>query len=202
MTIRLYSYIVARDYGFAPNPFCGVCTLATCKPLIRGKAQIGDWVIGTGSKERGQAGRLVYAMRVSEALTFDQYWEDERFACKRPQLRGSLKQGYGDNIYRHGSDGGWKQVNSHHSLKDGSLNPLNVETDTMRPRVLISDDFTYWGGSGPVIPSELRNWDGSQDICHDRSGHRSNYSAEHIEAFVDWFRSLDEEGCVGEPERW
>ncbi len=24
-----------RDYGFAPNPFHGICTLATCKPVIR-----------------------------------------------------------------------------------------------------------------------------------------------------------------------
>lgn len=37
---------VARDYGFAPNPFFGVCTLATCKPRIRSVAQIGDWVVG------------------------------------------------------------------------------------------------------------------------------------------------------------
>jgi hypothetical protein len=40
---------VARDYGFAPNPFFGVCTLATCKPKIRKAAAIGDWVVGTGS---------------------------------------------------------------------------------------------------------------------------------------------------------
>src|SRR5712671_5339411 len=34
-SMRLYSYVVARDFGFAPNPFFGVCTLATCKPDIR-----------------------------------------------------------------------------------------------------------------------------------------------------------------------
>ncbi|MFH1865797.1 MAG: hypothetical protein ABIK85_07930, partial [Candidatus Eisenbacteria bacterium] len=39
--MRLFSYIVARDYGFAPNPFCGVCTLATCKPKIRESASVG-----------------------------------------------------------------------------------------------------------------------------------------------------------------
>lgn len=27
-----YSYVVARDFGFAPNPFNGFLTLATCKP--------------------------------------------------------------------------------------------------------------------------------------------------------------------------
>ena len=64
--MRLYSYIVARDYGFAPNPFYGVCTLATCKPAIRGKAEIGDWVIGTGSKVDQRDGHLVFVMRVTE----------------------------------------------------------------------------------------------------------------------------------------
>ena len=48
--MTIYSYVVARDYGFAPNPFYGCCTLATCKPIIRRMAQVGDWVIGTGSK--------------------------------------------------------------------------------------------------------------------------------------------------------
>jgi len=40
---ELHSYVVARDYGFAPNPFFGFCTLATCKPRLRSVAQVGDW---------------------------------------------------------------------------------------------------------------------------------------------------------------
>ena len=71
--MRLYSYVVARDYGFAPNPFYRVCTLATCKPIIRKAAAIGDWVVGTGSKERDRQAFLVYAMRVTEAMTFNEY---------------------------------------------------------------------------------------------------------------------------------
>ena len=82
MPSRLYSYIVARDYGFAPNPFYGFCTLATCKPRIRKKAEVGDWVIGTGSKSKGRDGHLVYAMRVTETMSFDEYWADSRFHRK------------------------------------------------------------------------------------------------------------------------
>ena len=37
----LYSYVITRDYGFAPNPFGGICTLATCKPGIRNHAKVG-----------------------------------------------------------------------------------------------------------------------------------------------------------------
>src|ERR1039458_1212005 len=83
-SVKLHSYVVARDYGFAPNPFFGICTLATCKPGIRGVAQIGDWVVGTGSKARGRDTHIVYAMRVTGAMTFDQYWTDPRFQAKKP----------------------------------------------------------------------------------------------------------------------
>ena len=40
--VKLYSYIVAVDSGFAPNPFHGFCTIATCKPRIRKTAEIGE----------------------------------------------------------------------------------------------------------------------------------------------------------------
>lgn len=53
--MRLYVYVVTHDTGFAPNPFHGYCTLATCKPHIRGRAEAGDWVIGLGSTQNGQA---------------------------------------------------------------------------------------------------------------------------------------------------
>jgi hypothetical protein len=45
---NVYVYVVDRDFGFAPNPFYGVLTLATCKPRIRSVASMGDWVIGVG----------------------------------------------------------------------------------------------------------------------------------------------------------
>lgn len=84
--MRLHSYVVARDYGFAPNPFFTICTLATCKPKIRSTAAVGDWVIGTGSRQRNRQNHVVYAMRVTEAMTFEQYWNDSRFQRKKPTL--------------------------------------------------------------------------------------------------------------------
>ena len=65
----MFSYVVARDFGFAPNPFFGVCTLATCKPKIRAAAEVGDWIIGTGSAERKRSGHVVYAMEVELSHT-------------------------------------------------------------------------------------------------------------------------------------
>ena len=53
---RIHSYVVRYDSGFAPNPFYGYCTLATCKPSIRKGADIGDWVVGSGSNDRNIRG--------------------------------------------------------------------------------------------------------------------------------------------------
>ena len=194
----LYSYIVARDFGFAPNPFFGFCTLATCKPQIRRMAEIGDWIIGTGTKAKERSGYLVFAMRVTEALSFDDYWNDSRFQRKRPTMRASLKTAFGDNIYYRDKDTGeWCQLDSHHSHEDGTQNPRNVQNDTQTNRVLISDDFVYWGGNGPIVPTFS-----GQTICHSTQGHRSKFPDQVVKAFIDWLRGLNDSGYCGAPLEW
>ncbi len=198
--MRLFSYVVRRDYGFAPNPFFNVCTLATCKPGIRRAAQDGDWIVGTGTAERKRKGYLVYAMKVEEDLTFEEYWKDTRFIQKRPNLCGSKKLGYGDNIYFKSSSGEWQQLDSHHSLEDGSPNQANIKNDTQANRVLISTDFVYWGGEGPRIPAQFRNYQGV-DLCAGR-GHKSKFSNTFINEFVTWLRGLGVKGYAGRPIDW
>ena len=198
MRARLYSYIVARDYGFAPNPFYGFCTLATCKPQIRKKAEIGDWIIGTGSKSKGRDGRLVYAMRVTEAMSFDDYWADSRFLRKRPDMHASVKKAFGDNIYYRDSDTSpWRQLDSHHSHVNGTQNNRNVRNDTQVNRMLVSNDFIYWGGSGPEVPTFR-----GVTVCHTTQGHSYNFPTEVVEDFVAWLRSLDDSGYCGIPLEW
>lgn len=203
MSVTLHSYVVARDFGFAPNPFFGVCTLATCKPDIRRAAKIGDWVTGTGSKQRQSEKNVVYSMRVTGAMTFEEYWADPRFQRKKPNLRGSKKQAFGDNIYsRDPATGQWRQTDSHHSLNDGSPNPLNVNADTGTNRILVSDDFVYWGGSGPELPKQfLRYGPHHEGVCAGR-GHKNRFSPELVTEYVAWIRSLNETGYCGEPLDW
>ena len=111
-----YSYIVARDYGFAPNPFYGMCTLATCKPLIRKHSEVGDYVIGLTPRDRGRGNRLAY----------------------------------------HNENNEWMQEDSHHSNEDGSINEYNLNRDTgTTDRVLISNDFYYFGKNCLELPPEL-----------------------------------------------
>lgn len=198
--MKLYSYVVARDYGFAPNPFYGVCTLATCKPNIRRVAKVGDWVIGTGSSENRKTGYLVLVMRVTETMSYNQYWTDERFAQKKPNLRGSKKQAFGDNIYFEDGKEVWQQADSHHSYQGGKANLFNIKNDTQTNRILISTDYAYWGGSGPKIPEKFRNYNGI-DICAGRN-HKSQFSDYLVVEFVTWFRSLESNGYLGSPLDW
>ena len=152
---RGLSYIIKRDFGFAPNPFHGVLTLATCKPKIRAWSKVGDFVIGNSSKEYGN--KLIYMAKVAEIITFDDYWNDSRFQCKKPVMNGSFKTLYGDNIY-HQENGQWKQSNSHHSLEDGSPNYENIHRDTgTTDKVLICPEFFYLGKSMIDISSRFDN---------------------------------------------
>ena len=198
--MRIYSYVIARDFGFAPNPFHGTCTLATCKPIIRRGAKEGDWIIGTGSAGRGKRGHLIFAMRVSETLSFNEYWNDPRFQCKKPNLNAAKKQAFGDNIYFQDDDKGWHQLNSHHSFSNGEKNMSNVVNDTQTNRMLLSTEFAYWGEMAPLIPQCFRDFEG-QDICAVR-GHKINFSKNLVTSFVDWFHSQNSTGFIGAPIEW
>ena len=194
---RLYSYVVARDYGFAPNPFYGFCTLATCKPDIRRRAVAGDWVIGTGSTPKGRGGHAVHVMRVTETMTFNEYWGDPRFRDKRPDMRASIKKAFGDNIYyRDEITNEWRQMDSHHSYGDGTQNQRNVCNDTRVDRVLVSDDFIYWGGGGPKIP----DFRGVNLRCG--RGYKCRFPEEVVGDFIAWTRGFNDRGYCSAPLEW
>jgi hypothetical protein len=143
--MRLHSYIVEHDMGFAPNPFHGICSLAACKPRIRKRAQLGDYIIGTGTAKRKLRGRLVHLMKVSNIIGFDEYWADSKFVRKRAVMNGSLVQRYGDNIYhRNQLTGVWIQEDSFHSQVGGKPDPDNLLLDTgTTDRVLLAEWFIY-----------------------------------------------------------
>lgn len=153
---KAFSYIVKRDYGFAPNPFYGVLTLATCKQRIRRSASVGDFIIGNADADHYN--KLIYMAKVSEIMTYDQYWSDPRFGCKKPVMNGSLKKLYGDNIYHHGTDGKWIQEDSHHSNNDGTVNSHNLNRDTgITDHILVCNEFVYLGKSMIKVPEEFDN---------------------------------------------
>ncbi|MDW3182660.1 hypothetical protein [Roseobacter sp.] len=150
---KVYIYVVDRDFGFAPNPFHGVCTLACCKDRLRATAETGDWVMGMGGSRLQATGKCVFGMRVTGTLTFDEYWSSPAFLAKQPLQNGSRAMMVGDNIYsRSNEDAPWLQADSHHSYPDGSPNHSNIEKDTRTNKVLLSEHFLYFGNAAEKVP--------------------------------------------------
>ena len=163
----LYCYTMTHDTGFAPNPYHGVLTLATCKPLIRKYAKVDNWISGwtgnavhdkQGEIDRKGAGRLVYLAQVSEVLSFQQYWE--KYPIKRPlelcnensiskkgcgcSVKGNIISDHndcGDNIYKpdEKDPSGFIQLKNRHHGKEQQEHDLSGEN------VLICKDFYYFG---------------------------------------------------------
>lgn len=61
----VYVCALSYDLGFAPNPFGGLCSLACCKPQIRARAGLGDWIIGLTSTKLPPVMRCVFGMVVT-----------------------------------------------------------------------------------------------------------------------------------------
>jgi hypothetical protein len=167
---RLLSYVVDHDYGFAPNPCGGFCTLAKCKCKKEGGkqrnivelAEKGDWVVGTGGVKGVSAGhgKLIYAMRVDEKLTLADYYGDERFRGRK------------DNTFD--------------------------ESDRTDTFALISQHFFYFGRNAidvAAIPKRHL----THPLEKKGPGYRRDFSEEFIEDFVGWLERNYEVGVHGEP---
>lgn len=185
VSVRLCSYVVVTDCGFAPNPFWGYCTLAACTPNHQGlRLRKGDWVLGNHSPKTGR--RMIYAMQISEVLDFDQYYRDERFTAKRARA-GSWRDRCGDNIYYRNADGQWAQT-----LAFFHTSPKEIRKDTRHPRVFISNHFFYFGENASPLPDEY--------ISLAKVGRGYKYhQGETVEAFVEWLERTYQPGLHGQP---
>ncbi len=201
--MRLYVYTMTSDNGFAPNPFHDFCTLATCKRQIRERADKGDWILGVGGVEINQAGKLIYAMKVDEAMSFDEYWADPRFQQKKPDPNGVEELRCGDNAYHRCSDSGnWIQEHCYHSHEDGSPDPKHVLKDTKAPRVLISEHFAYFGKSAIDIPDDIMLYD-DEDRFKGLRSYRCNFPRELKGYIVEWLEDLTRfPGIHDTPTQW
>ena len=183
--MKLCSYVVRHDHGFAPNPYWGYCTMACCKPNIRKGAEVGDWVVGTSSVTEHKTGtNLVFVMRVSDRpLTFAEYDREQR----------------GDNIYLQDEKGGFHQrVPSYHSLgwKPGQAwqeDEDNKMWDLSGKYVLVAgpEDFWYFGDS-LAIPETFR-W-----VIWGRQGHTYEFPMNKVQAFAQWVKGM-KPGRYGDP---
>jgi len=182
----IFSYVVAQDSGFAPNPYGGFLTLATCKPLIRKAARPDDWLLGTGSAGTVGNDHLVYAAEIAEVIPIDIYGSDPAYSMKRPKPPGDERQGHGDNIYYRNELGRWaRHPHSRHTH-------AQMRRDLQGKNVLICSAFWYFGRNAPPLPPFLLQ------LVKKGPGHRRINGAEFIPGLKRWL-SRKRAGVAGDP---
>ena len=193
--VALWTYCLPYDNGAAPNPYWGVCTLAICKPVIRRDAQVGDWVVGTGSKNSpigDVSGSVVYAMRISAKVSMAEY-----DVLSRTQLPNKIpvwnhkdrRRRLGDSIYDFESDPPAQRPGVH--LAD------NRATDLGGQYVLLSDHFYYFGDHPIQLHDDLL------PIVRQGPGHKSVSNALDVGRFVQWIEGVGVKpnSLKGKPQR-
>lgn len=197
-------YKLTHDTGFAPNPFHGNLTLATCKPTIRRCRRKDDWVAGFVSVELARnaarngvsikPGALVYLMQITEdPIPLEDYFEERRFAAKKPDLRSSrLAVRCGDNIYYRLNGGIGQLENDHHGHGDELHDLSGVNA-------LVSKRFYYFGRNA-FIPQEGWNAFLGAPLSMARTFYCPNSLVPRLLAHFE--REGISEGLHGAPSQW
>jgi hypothetical protein len=159
--IRLFAYKMTHDTGFAPNPFHAMLTLANCKPCIRKYKKTGDWIAGFTSRELNgdDVGKekLVYLMKVTGKIPYNEYWNNPLYKLKKPNLQSSqVTAKTGDNIYKPNNINAelytdFEQIpNKNHYDEEAKI------LDISGKYVLISECFYYFGSKPLKIDKEIK----------------------------------------------
>lgn len=199
--IRLFSYKLRNDSGFAPNPFGGVMTLATCKPKIRESKKPGDWIAGfTSVRFNGDAvgsERLIYLMQVTDKMLISEYWNNSEYEMKKPVSDSTRKNSVGDNIYKPTIENPTSYLDFE-QIENRSHKPKDAEKDLNGKYVLISKKFWYFGCEPLIIPVDIR-----PEIP---AGQSSQGSLTHdfikAEKFISYIQSNFKKGINNYPGGW
>lgn len=194
--IRLFSYKMSHDTGFAPNPFQGFMTLANCKPYIRKSKKIGDWIAGFTSKRLNGDGigieRLLYLMKITDKIVYSEYWDNPIFKSKKPNLESdNVADKAGDNIYKPVDLNEFVQIeNKNHTEKDKYRDIKGVY-------VLVSNCFYYFGSSAIDIPNDIR-----PSVPKSQSSHGNRTHQEKAAKFIKYIQDNYKQGIIGLPHSW
>jgi len=210
MDTRLFTYKLTHDTGFAPNPFGGILTLANCKPLIRKYKKIGQWIAGFTSNDLNKnlkrqdynTPRLVYLMQVTDKISFEKYWNDEKYDNRKPKNIKSniIMERIGDNIYK--------------PLKSNALLPNDFEqientqhnggdlkkTDLSGEYILISNKFYYFGDNPLKISYDILPKIPKTQAGHGVEGFKNDNKKK--KAFLSYIQSNYKIGIHAKPHNW
>jgi len=195
----LYSYVLKNDNGSAPNPFWGVCTLTICKPGIRRTARIGDWVIGTGSKNSklrdgiiyDLSDSIVYAMKVTDRKSLEDYDQHclSNFQDKLPNWRTTdWRVRLGDCIYDYSKG-------AEPSIRKSVHKEQNRIRDLSGHNALLSNHFYYFGEEPRPIPASLKS------IIKKSQGHLKIEDPKLINKFEQWIGKFKRNKIYADPQR-
>jgi hypothetical protein len=167
---QLYVYKLTADHGAAPCVDDRLLTLAICKPVIRKKASKGDVILGFAGKHLSPDNRLIYIARVTDIEDDGDYYEKAAYEHR------------GDRIYIRGEDGSFSRRPDarYHTDRETHLeHDLGSFPDYVRARVLISDDFRYFGSEPGSSSLDLSPYPRLLDCLGTLTqGHRVNHSPE------------------------
>ncbi|PJE80766.1 hypothetical protein CI610_00254 [invertebrate metagenome] len=186
---EMFSFRVPRDNGACPNPFWGVCTLAVCKPQIRKAAQVGDWIVATGSTNakitngqcRNFSNRVVSAMYVTQRMTLQEYdsWCRVNLPDKFPQWHSrDLRKKVGDCLYDF-------STGEPPRIREGVNGFDRLKRDMGGKYALLSERFYYFGRSPRPLPTELL------PIVIKGQGHKRIKDIALIGQFEEWISRFE-----------
>lgn len=201
--IRLFSYKMTNDNGFAPNPFYGMLTLANCKPCIRKHKKIGDWIAGFSSAilngDKVGKERLVYLMKIEKIIPYRDYWNDKQYELKKPNLSSiETIDKTGDNIYKPINTNAelytdFEQIpNKNHTTERNKIHDLSGKN------VLISKCFYYFGSIPIEIHSEIKPCIPPGQSAHGARTHNK----EKAEMFIQYIQNNYSSGIINMPHNW
>ncbi|MEK6782270.1 MAG: hypothetical protein AABY93_11215 [Bacteroidota bacterium] len=190
---------IKNDNGSAPNPFWGTCTLTICKPKIRRTAKVGDWIIGTGSKNSklkdgntyDLSGSLVYAMKVSDKKTikeYDKYCQSD-LPNKLPKwFNKDWRRKLGDCIYDYSKG-------EEPTIRMAVHRERNRIKDLSGLKALLSNHFYYFGEEPRPIPPSLKR------MVIKGQGHLVFDDPKLIETFEKWIVKFKKNKICANPQR-
>ncbi|NIZ40894.1 hypothetical protein PVA45_05195 [Entomospira entomophila] len=207
---QIYSYIVAEDNGYSPNPFWGVLTLPWCKPPLRRAVakfianannisdvpSLGIWLVGLSRKQKDGSNHMIFVAQITEVLSHHDYFVT--YPQKHPKMDPSLPYIHhvGDNCYyMDNNSSSYATIPSVHSH-----DPVMQQRDLSVPSVLISNNFCYYGSNSSPLPSDLMELKVGQ-------GFKSTFSSETNNLLYDYLQTIQGDcypsgRILGSPAVW
>ena len=192
---KLFSYTIPYDDGAAPNPFWNICTLVICKPVIRRTAEVGDWIVGLGSKNSPMGDlseKIIYIMLVTKKISMREYnnYCKQYLPNKIPDIQNQDQRRHvGDCIYDF-------SVSNEGKLRPGVHTEENRPTDLRGKNALLSSHFYYFGDNPIDLQPQFHS------MIKSNQGHKSTANDPVKYNFIKWLfeQNLQQNYLYGNPQ--